>query len=235
MKIFLDPGHGGRDPGAVKNGIQEKDIVLDMGLRIGRKLSKEYQCEVFYSRTADIFLDLRPRAQMANQLGADLFISLHCNSFRTSVPNGYEDYIRVAHDKRTADIRNAIHDAVSTVWVKHGRANRGRKTANFAVLRHTKMPAVLVENGFLANTQDARLLREPGFMTELIDAHVLGIARAIKLKQGERNYIVQAGDTLWSIAAAQLGNGTRWVEISTLNKLTTHILTTGQILKLPSS
>lgn len=243
-KIFLDIGHGGRDPGAVKNGIQEKDIVLDMGLRIGRKLATEFDCQVFYSRVADIFLDLRPRALMANQLGADLFVSLHCNSFTTGVPNGYEDFIRINHDIRTGEIRNAIHTAVSAVWTKYNRANRGRKFQNFAVLRHARMPAVLVENGFLANVRDAELLRDMAFMIELINAHVDGIVRAMKLAPTQqqppaptpahREYVVQAGDTLWSIAASQLGNGTRHVEISTLNKLTSNVVTPGQKLMLPN-
>lgn len=224
--------NGGRDPGAVKNNIQEKDITLDMGLRIGRKL-EEYDCEVLYSRTTDVFLDLRPRAIMANNAGADFFLSLHCNSFTTATPNGYEDFIRRVANAKTQRIRNIIHMPISTVWVKHGRTNRGRKTADFAVLRHTTMPAVLVENGFLANVRDAELLRTPAFIQELIDAHVEGIVNALNLEKGNREYIVQPGDTLWSIAASQLGNGTRWGEISALNKLTTQILRAGQLLQIP--
>jgi N-acetylmuramoyl-L-alanine amidase len=70
---------------------------------------------------------------------------------------------------------------VSAVWVKHGRRNRGKKQANFAVLRETRLPAVLVENGFLTNARDAELLKNEAFLRGLINAHVSGIAKAMNL------------------------------------------------------
>jgi N-acetylmuramoyl-L-alanine amidase len=154
-----------------------------MALEIGKKLGAEYECDVLYSRTTDAFVDLRPRALMANEQGADFFLSLHINSHTTVTPNGYEDYIRTAGNTKQNDIRAVLHTEVSRVWTKYGRVNRGRKLANFAVLRHARMPAVLVENGFIRNVRDAQLLQDVSFMAELVNAHVLGIARALNLQR----------------------------------------------------
>lgn len=238
MKIFLDAGHGGRDPGAIGNDLQEKDIVLQMALTIGRKLEAKYDCQALYSRTTDTFLDLRPRALMANGQGADFFLSLHINSHTTAEPNGYEDFILTAANSKLNNMRAKFHSEVSRVWERHGRRNRGRKLANFAVLRHARMPAILVENGFIRNVRDAQLLRNAEFMDELTDAHVAGLAIAMGLApknktQEQKTYRVKPGDTLWSIAASQLGNGTRWVELQRINNLTSNVVTAGQELRIP--
>lgn len=80
-KVWIDAGHGGRDPGAVGNGIQEKDIALTVSLGIKQRLEAGYQhVQVLLSRSTDIFLELRDRTTMANRAGADILISIHCNA-----------------------------------------------------------------------------------------------------------------------------------------------------------
>jgi N-acetylmuramoyl-L-alanine amidase len=107
-KLFFDPGHGGRDPGAAANGILEKDINLKIALAVGDSIKSEYEADVFYSRTRDTHVSLSDRARMANQAGADLFVSFHSNGFTNSTVNGYEDFIfscplpRTVHTRRNS-------------------------------------------------------------------------------------------------------------------------------------
>jgi len=183
VKLFFDPGHGGRDGGAAANGIREKDISLKIALGTGKRLEEEYEAEVVYSRTTDGGIPLRDRALMAIESNADLFISFHSNGFTDSNPNGYEDFLSPSPTLRTIEIRDKFHDEVASVWTKHNRRNRGKKRANFSVLRNTTMPAILVENGFLTNTSDAELLKDDTFLNELISGHVEGVAKALNLKR----------------------------------------------------
>lgn len=88
FKVVLDAGHGGKDPGAVKNGVQEKDVALDVVLKIGKILEKNKDVEVVYTRKTDVFIELRERANIANKAKANLFVSVHCNSVKTGNPSG---------------------------------------------------------------------------------------------------------------------------------------------------
>lgn len=183
VKLFFDPGHGGRDSGAAANGIREKDISLKIALGTGKRIEEEYEAEVVYSRTTDVGITLHNRALMANEAKADLFISFHSNGFTDSSPNGYEDFIFTSPTLRAIEMRDKLHDEIAPVWVKHKRRNRGKKRANFAVLRLAQMPVILIENGFVTNPEDARLLEDEDFIDELIKAHVNGIAKAMNLNK----------------------------------------------------
>ena len=88
FKVVLDAGHGGKDPGAVKNGVKEKDIALDVVLKIGKILEKNKNIEIVYTRKTDVFVELRERANIANKAKANLFVSVHCNSVKTGNPIG---------------------------------------------------------------------------------------------------------------------------------------------------
>lgn len=175
-KIFLDAGHGGKDPGAIGNGLQEKNITLPITLKIGETLEK-YGIKVAYSRTADTFVGLSERAKKANNVNANIFVSIHCNSATNTTARGVETYSypgSVRGVKLAKTIQNSI---VSAKIFSH---NRGIKTANFAVLRETKMPSVLVELGFISNSQDAQLLKSK--QDEICKAVAKGILNYLGVK-----------------------------------------------------
>lgn len=183
-RVFIDPGHGGEDTGAAGNGLQEKDIALDLAVRLAKAL-EQYNCRIMLSRHKDVSVANSDRIKAANDWGADLYFSVHVNGHTNVNANGYEDYVYPSVPQETADIRKAIHRRLSAVWFNAGRSNRGMKTADFQVLRETKMSAVLVENGFITNPQDAGLLRQVNFRQALADAMAAGIAEALGLEQEE--------------------------------------------------
>lgn len=153
-KIFIDAGHGGHDPGAVGSRSKEKDNVLKVANRL-KVLLESHGHAVRMSRSTDVFLSLSERARLANVWGADYFVSLH-NNAATASATGFETFI---HDgpvqSETAGFQNAIHEAI----IKGiGIRDRGKKRANFAVLRLTRMPAVLIEYAFISNASDENIL-----------------------------------------------------------------------------
>ena len=154
-KVFLDPGHGGKDPGALGNGLREKDINLSVTSKVGNIL-KNHGVDVKYSRTTDVFLELAERASRANSFGANVFVSIHCNAFNDSSARGVETY-SYPGSSTGAKLAKAIQDSIIASGTY--TVNRGTKTANFAVLRLTNMPAALVELAFITNSQDANILR----------------------------------------------------------------------------
>ena len=98
ITVVIDPGHGGRDPGAVYRNIREKDIVLDIGLRLGKLINQHYpEVKVLYTRKTDVFIPLHERADLANKHKADLFISLHVNASGTSSVSGTETFVLGLH------------------------------------------------------------------------------------------------------------------------------------------
>lgn len=152
-KIFIDPGHGAHDPGAVGKRSKEKDNVLKVGLLL-KKLLESAGHTVKMSRSTDVFIQLSTRAQMANNWGADYFVSLH-NNAATASATGFETFIHTHTQTKTAGFQTAIHNAIAS---SIGIRDRGKKRANYAVLRLTKMPAVLVEYAFISNSSDESIL-----------------------------------------------------------------------------
>jgi N-acetylmuramoyl-L-alanine amidase len=174
--VVLDAGHGGHDSGAVGNGLREKDITLKIAKRVGAILANNYSgISVRYTRTTDKYIALSERARIANNLKADFFLSIHVNA---GGGTGYEDYIynRLATNGSTDKKRQKIHNAVKPVLTKYGLRNRGMKKANFAVLRETKMSAVLVETLFIDTKKDANLLKNSNFIEDISQAYAKGIA-----------------------------------------------------------
>ena len=156
MKIVhLDYGHGGKDPGALGNGIKEKDKVLSVGGK-ATKILEQHNVKVIHSRTTDVFIELHERANMANKAKADVFVSIHCNAFSDPKAQGVEvfSYPNSMDGKK---LSQSILDSI--IKDKLYTKNRGVKTANFAVLRLTKMTAALVELGFITNVSDSRILK----------------------------------------------------------------------------
>ncbi|GAB3800793.1 N-acetylmuramoyl-L-alanine amidase [Virgibacillus kimchii] len=182
MKLYLDPGHGGNDSGATGNGLMEKDIALDIALRIRTILTENYQnVEVNMSRQTDVFKTLDERTNEANAWSADYFLSIHCNAF-DGTARGYEDYIHssLSGSSQTAVYQNMMHDEITKV---NQLSNRGKKQANFHVLRESTMPALLTENGFIDHPGDAALLGDPSWRQQVAQGHANGLARAFNLEE----------------------------------------------------
>ena len=94
MVVVIDPGHGGKDPGAVSKGIQEKDVVLGIGLKLGKYISESFpEVKVIFTRNTDVFVPLIDRSRIANKNKADLFISLHANTCGTPSLRGTETFV----------------------------------------------------------------------------------------------------------------------------------------------
>ena len=153
IKVFIDAGHGGSDPGAVGNGLKEKDIVLSIATKLGALLNGR-GISIKYSRTTDTYLSLEERARLANAWGADLFVSIHADSATSSV-RGTECYTHPTANTATKTLSGNVSRAIAN---KFGISNRGHKEANFAVLRLSNMPSILVETAFISNSSDANLL-----------------------------------------------------------------------------
>lgn len=179
IKIMLDPGHGGKDPGAVANGLREKDLTLAIVKHIGRLLSEYEGVEVHYTRTDDRFLELSERTAIANKLNVDYFISVHINA---GGGTGFESYIYNGNvSNATIAYQNVIHPEIMKA-IGNVR-DRGKKRANFAVLRETKMPALLTENLFIDNASDAAKLKSEQFLLQIAHGHVIGLEKAFGLKK----------------------------------------------------
>ncbi|EFV76234.1 N-acetylmuramoyl-L-alanine amidase [Cytobacillus oceanisediminis] len=181
MKLYLDPGHGGTDPGAQGNGIREKDIALDIAKNIKNILLAGYQnIEVRMSRENDTTKSLSQRTSEANSWGADFYLSIHCNA-ANGAARGYEDFIHnsLGSTSQTASYQNIIHAEVIKL---NKLIDRGKKKADFHVLRESAMPALLTENGFIDNSADAALMKDPLWRQRVAQGHVNGIAKAFSLK-----------------------------------------------------
>jgi|SRR5699024_2085757 len=178
-RIFIDPGHGGSDVGASANGLLEKDLTLDIALRTRDILNKQYGSHTLkLSRTGDVTKSLSARTNEANNWGANFFISIHINSGKGT---GFESYTWDGYypeKERTNAIRNTIHDEVVKAT---GFTDRGKKESNFHVVRETKAPAILTENGFIDREKDANKLKNDDFLDQIAQGHADGIARALGL------------------------------------------------------
>lgn len=151
--IMLDAGHGGRDPGAVYNGRQEKDDSLALTLAVG-ELLQERGVDVLYTRTTDVYESPYQKAMEANAAGADFFISIHRNS--SPEANTYSGVESLVYNKSGIKLEMAenINEQLEAV----GFVNLGvKERPGLVVLRRTRMPAVLVEVGFINSDTDNML------------------------------------------------------------------------------
>ena len=205
--IVLDPGHGGKDPGAIAGRLKEKTLVLDICKRLKRLLKKEYK--IYVTRERDVFIPLEARTAFANQKGADLFVSVHANLARSSRIQGIETfYLSLASDKEArelaafenamaahaiSDLEDMIEKILKNTKLKEsrqfaeivqrdlvigtGRKNRGVKRAPFVVLIGANMPSVLTEVSFISNKTEARLLATERYREKIARALAEGIRR----------------------------------------------------------
>lgn len=167
--VMLDPGHGGRDPGAVGNGLQEKEINLFISRRVQRTLEQRGY-RVALTRNSDVEIDLQPRVDIAERANATIFVSIHANAISLSRPevNGLETYY-------FSSGRNLARSIQSSVLRSTDLRDRGVRQARFYVLRNTSMPAVLVETGFITGREDAARFRSTAAREQIADAIAQGI------------------------------------------------------------
>jgi N-acetylmuramoyl-L-alanine amidase len=175
--VMIDPGHGGPDVGATRNGIYEKDIVLAMSQQLGRIL-QQMGYSVMYTRTGDIDLDLEPRVQMAENAKASAFVSVHVNSLdaNASQVSGVETYYAP-----NASLGKSLAEFVHTqILASTGANDRGVRSARFYVIRNTSMPAILVETGFITNPSEASKLVNGAYQQRMADAIARGVDQFLK-------------------------------------------------------
>ncbi len=173
FSVVIDPGHGGDDPGAIGiGGIRETDVVLEVS-KIVQKLLSDKGVIVMLTRKNEIDLDLPPRVSFANNTDADIFVSIHANASRGKRRdiNGLETfYYRGGRGRLLA---KKIQKQILTV--SPGSPDRGVKQGRYYVIKNTRMPAVLVEIGFLTGRLDARRLKKTAHRKRLAFAIAKGI------------------------------------------------------------
>ena len=200
--IMLDAGHGGRDPGAVYNGRQEKDDTLRLTLAIGEIL-QNHGLDVEYTRTTDIYESPYEKAMEANNADVDFFVSIHRNSYPTdNTVSGVETLV---YDKSGIKLKMAedIDEQLESV----GFVNLGvKERPGLVVLRRTKMPAVLVEVGFLNSDTDNTLFDNN--FDDIAQAIAAGILDTLEVEHSilPAGYTVQTGAFRNQNYAARLEN-----------------------------
>lgn len=179
MRILLDPGHGGSDPGAEAGAVREADLVLDYGKELRRILEGRGH-RVSMSRTEDIGVTLRARTDQANTLGVDCFVSVHANASVNAEAHGFQVFHYLASKQGRSlalNIMAAVRPVVGSPRWAGVFTDDSPQTGNrrLHVLRATRMPAVLVELGFLTHPAEHAALTSPDYRDRLCSALAYGI------------------------------------------------------------
>lgn len=183
--IALDPGHGGSDTGAIgPTGVTEKGVTL----RVAKALQKLLQAEgatVLMTRTTDTEVspkkanasdveELQARCDVGNDGNADIFISMHMDSFTNSTPSGTTGYYYTKGSKAGQRLAQYLSEGVVTAL---GTGNRGTKSCNFYVVKHTDMPATLVEMAFISNDKEEKLMNSEAGINRAAEGLLNGLRR----------------------------------------------------------
>lgn len=177
LTVVIDPGHGGRDPGAVGiGGLREKDINITVARRMQRSL-QEKGINAVLTRSDDREIDLDPRVDFAERANADIFVSIHSNAISLSRPdvNGLETYYYSSGFRLAQTIHNSVLQRTNL-------RDRGVRRARFYVLVNTSMPAVLVETGFVTGREDAARFRDPAAVNEIADGITAGVLQYLNVR-----------------------------------------------------
>ncbi|MDJ0735662.1 MAG: N-acetylmuramoyl-L-alanine amidase [Nostocaceae cyanobacterium] len=175
LVVIIDPGHGGKDSGAIgRGGIREKDIILPISRRVAQILEKNGVRAVL-TRRSDYFVSLKGRVDMAERVDADVFVSIHANSIGLSRPevNGLETYYYNTGLGLARTVHNSIRRSVNV-------RNRGVRRARFYVLRKSSMPAILVETGYVTGREDAVKLKNSWYRNKMAEGIANGILEYLK-------------------------------------------------------
>ena len=191
--IFLDPGHGGSDPGAVSGGVREKDLTLSVYNKVSSKLAS-LGYTVLTSRNVDKYVDLVDRAEQANNANADMLLSIHFNGGGQGVARGIETYYYQSQEDRVPKINKENHNnserlersrklankVQQNLLYQTGANDRGVKRASFTVLRETSIPSILVELGFIDNPEERNKIKTNEYQERLANGIVDGIVAYYK-------------------------------------------------------
>jgi N-acetylmuramoyl-L-alanine amidase len=196
LRIVIDPGHGGKDSGAtnVALNLQEKNLTLDVGKRLAILLRQSGH-EVILTRSTDVAVELSDRSKFANQVKADLFLSLHFNAGPINKAKGIETYwLTPGGQHSTKDTANAgstaqlpgnAFDALninlafeiqSALIASLGSTDRGTRRARWVVLKDLKCPGVLIESAFLSDVSEARIYTQEAARQRLAQTIAAGVA-----------------------------------------------------------
>ncbi|MFN8950959.1 MAG: N-acetylmuramoyl-L-alanine amidase [Aphanizomenon sp.] len=173
--VIIDPGHGGKDPGAIGiGGVQEKNIILPIGKRIAEILERN-GIQVIMTRDSDYFVTLPGRVTMAEQANASVFVSIHANSAGENRPevSGLETY----HYDTGLTLARIVH---SKILQSLNIRDRSVRRARFYVLRKNSMPAILVETGYLTGRDDVAKLRTSAYQNQMAEAIAQGILQYLR-------------------------------------------------------
>jgi N-acetylmuramoyl-L-alanine amidase len=175
LVVVIDPGHGGKDSGAVGiGGVREKDIILPIGRRVAEILQQN-GVQVVMTRDSDYFVTLPGRVVLAERVNADVFVSIHANSAGASRPdvNGLEVYYYDSGLSLARVVRSSILQSINI-------RDRGVRRARFYVLRKSSMPSILVETGYLTGRQDVARLRTSAYQNQMAEAIARGILQYLR-------------------------------------------------------
>lgn len=175
--VVIDAGHGGSDPGAISvKKRNEKDFNLAVALKVEALLKKESEIEYVMTRDRDVYPTLQDRVDLANRIGATIFISIHANSSTSSAANGVETYYTRPD---SLPLANVVHKYLVS---STGSVDREVRVKSLKVTRETQMPAVLIEAGYLSNaTEEAKLYTEQ-FQNKLAAGIVASIKEYLDVK-----------------------------------------------------
>ena len=175
--VVIDPGHGGKDPGARYGGVKEKDLNLDVAKRL-EKLLKAKGIKTYMTRTGDRFIGLYDRSEMANRLDADLLISIHHNAGRSSTSGSMTLYYPVEGGFTGRDLADIVQKELTA---KLGTRNLGIiARPKLAVLRTAKAPAVIAEIGYMTNKAELRKLKTSIFKQNAAEALKNAVLKALE-------------------------------------------------------
>lgn len=182
--VVLDAGHGGKDPGAeaADGSYYEKEINLKILLYVKELLDKE-NIKVYYTRTDDRTIYLNPRVNLANETGADLFISIHCNSSESSLPRGLEVLYKSNWGKSSFSSEQLARIALEEMKPVTGHVNRGLVAGDeMLIINKSQVPVALIEVGFMSNPQELEFLKSSKREKEIGKAIAQIIKRALSEK-----------------------------------------------------
>ena len=172
--IILDPGHGGKDPGAVNSGETEKAIVLKVSNLVKQKLEKSGAI-VKMTRTGDTYPTLPERVKFTNDHYGEIYVSVHVNSATSSSAKGTETFYNVSTGDQSDEDKKLATYINSEIVKNADMKNRGVKTANYYVIKNMMIPSVLVELGFISNSDDRAKLINDKYVEIFADSIYQGI------------------------------------------------------------